>query len=203
MGDGAAAGDDGDLVTHLLHLAELVAGQEDRASLVGQLANELADLTDPGGVEAVGRLVEHEQLGVLQQGDADPEPLPHPQRVAPHEIVGPFGQPYSFECGVDGWRPMPAVVASTVSVSRPERPGLTPGSSTNAPILPITSGRPCGDSTPSSRQCPAVGRARPSRHRIVVVLPDPFGPKNPNTPPARTDRSSPSSARTRPPRRRR
>ena len=54
-----------------------------------------------------------------------------------------------------------------------------------------------------TRHRPELGWARPSRHRIVVVLPDPFGPRKPNTPPAGTDRSRPSTARTRPPRRRR
>ena len=39
-----------------------------------------------------------------------------------------------------------------------------------------------------------MGRTRPNRHRIVVVLPAPFGPRKPNTPPAGTSRSRPATA---------
>ena len=42
---------------------------------------------------------------------------------------------------------------------------------------------------------PAVGRMRSSSSRIVVLLPAPFGPRNPNTSPRSTRRSSPSRAR--------
>ena len=48
-----------------------------------------------------------------------------------------------------------------------------------------------------------MGRVSPSRQRIVVVFPDPFGPRNPKTPPAGTSRSSPSTATCVRPRRRR
>src|SRR4051794_34049699 len=46
--------------------------------------------------------------------------------------------------------------------------------------------------TPSTVALPAVGRARPSTMRSVVVLPAPFGPRNPVTAPSltRNDRSS-------------
>ena len=45
---------------------------------------------------------------------------------------------------------------------------------------------------------PASSRSRPSRTRIVVDLPAPFGPRKPCTSPCCTARSSPSSARHRP-----
>jgi hypothetical protein len=41
---------------------------------------------------------------------------------------------------------------------------------------------------------PAVGRMRPSSILIVVVLPAPFGPTNPQTEPAGMARSTPSTA---------
>ena len=42
---------------------------------------QLADLADALRVEAVGRLVEHQQPRLAQQGRRQPEPLPHPERV--------------------------------------------------------------------------------------------------------------------------
>src|SRR6266545_2984164 len=50
-------------------------------------------------------------------------------------------------------------------------------------------------SPPNSSTAPASARNRPSRIRIVVVLPAPLGPRNPCTSPAATVRSSPSRAR--------
>ena len=43
-------------------------------------------------------------------------------------------------------------------------------------------------------RCPAVGRCRSSSSRIVVVLPAPLGPRNPNTCPGSTLRSRRSTA---------
>src|SRR5205823_13563866 len=59
------------------------------------------------------------------------------------------------------------------------------------------------DSAPSRRHRPEDGLTRPRRHLIVVVFPAPFGPRKPNTPPSGTARSSRSTARVVPPRRRR
>src|SRR6202035_214146 len=53
-------------------------------------------------------------------------------------------------------------------------------------------------SPPSSRAVPPLARIRPSRTRIVVVLPAPLGPRKPCTSPGATVRSSPSRARVRP-----
>ena len=75
-------------------------------------------------------------------------------------------------------------MARTVSAWRPERPGFSTGASTSAPTLPTTSGRRAGDSAPSTRHRPALGRARPSRQRIVVVLPGTVGTEEPEDAPA-------------------
>ena len=55
-----------------------------------------------------------------------------------------------------------------------------------------------GIGRPSSDHDPAVGDTKPKRIRIVVVLPEPFGPRNPNTLPAGTARFTPSSTLARP-----
>src|ERR1700694_467878 len=51
---------------------------------------------------------------------------------------------------------------------------------------------------PNRRAWPLVGRTRPRRTLIVVVLPAPFGPRKPKTSPGWTERSSPWSATLRP-----
>ena len=43
---------------------------------------------DAGWVEPVGGLVQHEQLGVAEQGGGEPEPLAHPKRIGAHRPVG-------------------------------------------------------------------------------------------------------------------
>ena len=73
--DEPAAGDDRDPVAHLLHLAEQVARHEHGAALGAERADEVAELLDARGVEAVRRLVEDQQRGVLQQRRRETEPL--------------------------------------------------------------------------------------------------------------------------------
>ena len=51
---------------------------------------------------------------------------------------------------------------------------------------------------PSTVADPDVGEMRPASMRIVVVLPDPFGPTKPTTSPAGTSKLSPSTATTSP-----
>src|SRR5690348_15606 len=55
-----------------------------------------------------------------------------------------------------------------------------------------------GSRRPSTVTVPASGTTRPTRQRIRVVLPEPFGPSSPNTSPCRTPSRTPSSARSRP-----
>ena len=47
----------------------------------------------------------------------------------------------------------------------------------------MTSGSWAGTWIPKSRISPLVGRVSPSSILIVLVLPEPFGPRNPCTPP--------------------
>jgi hypothetical protein len=74
----AAGVDQHEPVTHLLQLAEIVGGHQDRPSGAGQAAHERPHLSHPLGIEPVGGLVEDEQLGVAQQGGGDAQPLFHP-----------------------------------------------------------------------------------------------------------------------------
>jgi hypothetical protein len=80
-------------VAGLLDLGEQVAGDEHGGALVGQAAQQVADLDDPGRVQPVGRLVQHQQRRVGQQRGGDAEALLHAQRVGAVGVVGPVGQP--------------------------------------------------------------------------------------------------------------
>ena len=80
--DEPAAVDDHDVVDGLRHLGEHVARDEDRASLGRERAEEVAQPADALRVEPVRRLVEDEHLGIAEQRGGEPEPLPHPERVA-------------------------------------------------------------------------------------------------------------------------
>ncbi|CAM5307731.1 hypothetical protein SVIOM342S_03211 [Streptomyces violaceorubidus] len=51
-----------------------------------------------------------------------------------------------------------------------------------------------GMGRPRTRTLPEVGSIRPISMRMVVVLPEPFGPRKPKTLPAGTVRSRPSTA---------
>ncbi len=77
--------DDADTVGEVRDLGEDVARHEDgHAALVGERAEQGADLDDAGGVERVGGLVEHEQLGGVQQRTGEREAL----LVAEGELPG-------------------------------------------------------------------------------------------------------------------
>lgn len=84
--------------------------------------------------------------------------------------------------------------ASSARLRRPVKFGKNRGVSTRAPTCPMTEGSCSGTGRPRSRRVPASGLTSPSSSRIVVVLPEPFGPRNPNTPPDSTVRSSPRTA---------
>src|SRR5207244_10821054 len=105
--DATTAPTDGQSVADLLDLRQLVARHEHGAPFVAQLAQEAPDLPDPGGVEAVGRLVEDEHGRILQQHPREPEALTHPEGVPLHRVVGALSETDLLEDGVDGSGPDP------------------------------------------------------------------------------------------------
>jgi len=78
-------------------LAQEVGGQHDRAALAGQRLDELDDVARPGRVEARGRLVEEQHVGVVQEGPGQRHPLALTGREALGEVVGPLGQAEPLE----------------------------------------------------------------------------------------------------------
>ena len=72
-----AAMEDRDPVADVLHVGQQVAGQDDRLALLAQLADQVLDLGRADRVEARGRLVEQDQLGVVDQGLSQPDAALH------------------------------------------------------------------------------------------------------------------------------
>ena len=72
--------------------ARMWLDKHDRRTGRDQVAHEVAHLPDAGRVQAVGRLVEDQQLRRLQQGGSDGEALLHAERVGADALVGTVAQ---------------------------------------------------------------------------------------------------------------
>src|ERR1035441_6299271 len=81
-----AAADHDDVIDGLGDLGQDVAGDQDGAALCGQRAEQIPQPPDALRVQAVGGLVEHQDLRVAEQGGGQAEPLPHAERVAPRPL---------------------------------------------------------------------------------------------------------------------
>ena len=77
--DQAPARQDAERGRHAVDLVEQVAGDHDGDALAGELDQQPAHLLDTGRVQAVGGLIEDEQLGLAGQRQSDPEALLHAQ----------------------------------------------------------------------------------------------------------------------------
>ena len=105
----------------------------------------------------------------------------------------------SSSCARRAGSTSPRSRASRSIVSPPVRPGPQRDVARHVGQPPVQARprRPTGRRR-AARCAPASGRSRPSRTRIAVDLPEPFGPSSPWTSPCPTDRSRPSSARVAP-----
>jgi len=77
--DEAPAREDAECGGHAVDLVEQVAGDHDGDALAGELDQQPAHLLDTGRVQAVGGLIEDEQLGLAGQRQSDAEALLHTQ----------------------------------------------------------------------------------------------------------------------------
>ena len=77
LGEDLSAVDDRDARAQLLELGEDVAADEDRLAEAAQLAEQLAQLDAGPRVEAGGRLVEEQDLRVVDEGVREAESLLH------------------------------------------------------------------------------------------------------------------------------
>ena len=153
--DQPAAVDDPDPGAQLLDLGELVAGQENRGACLVQLGEQVTYLADALRVQAVGRLVEHEQPRLPQQGRREAEPLAHAQRVLLDRAVVDSGQADPLQRLID---PLLAV-ARAPALSR----GVDQREVGAAGQVPVT-GRPLDQRADLRQHLGDLGRHRPAHH---------------------------------------
>jgi hypothetical protein len=151
---------------------------------------------DALGVESVDRLVEQDDPGFAEQCRGDAEPLAHAERERSDPAAGHRDQSDEPEDLVDerlrdgiGLGQAEQVVVGRSP--RMHRLGLQhcPHFVKWPPEVVIG---------PASVTCPASGRSSPRIMRMVVDLPEPFGPRNPVTTPDRTRNERLSTARVLP-----
>ena len=88
LGDDAAVVDDADPVRELVGLLEVLRGEEDRhAELVVEPAHLVPHAGPADGIEAGGRLVEEQDLGVVHERGREVEPALHAARVGADRAV--------------------------------------------------------------------------------------------------------------------
>ena len=183
---------------------EQVARQEHRRAGRVEAEQQLPHLADAPGIEAVRRLVEHQELGGAQQGGGDPQPLPHPERVRAHRTGVHARQPDLVQCPLDALGPVAAPPtrargveqpqvrrARTASATRPDprparRPAAAPRRRASASPRPAARPSPTWD----ARARAASARAWSCRSR--------WGRAARTAIPSATARSTPSTAVTRP-----
>jgi hypothetical protein len=86
-GNDAALVHDGRVGSEQLDFGQQVAGDQNRGAFAGKGAETLAEGAHFAWVEAVGRLVEHQDLGCAHERLREREALTHAHRVALHLAV--------------------------------------------------------------------------------------------------------------------
>ena len=72
-------------------------GRENNDSVLCQGVNQIAEPYPLPRVQASGRLVQNQQLGVVEHGLGDAHPLAHPAGELPHFLVFRIGQPHQLQ----------------------------------------------------------------------------------------------------------
>ena len=130
-----------------------------------------------GRIEVRARLVEQQQLGVVQHGPGDRHALHHPTGECPQRLVGAVCEPHGREHLLDAILPHAVqarveaqvlargqlAVEQRLVAEQPDAPAHGPG------VI-------AGGSRPSTVTRPAWGRSSVASTLSSVVLPAPFGP---------------------------
>src|SRR5262245_44508056 len=93
-----------DVSADLLHLGEQVGGDEDRHAVGGDLPDQATHLAGALRVQAVGGLIQDDQLPGPEQAGRDRQALLHAQRVRTVALLGRAEQPHPVQRRVDPCR---------------------------------------------------------------------------------------------------
>ena len=162
---------------------------------LGEAAEVVAEPADAVGVEAVGRLVEQQDLRVAEQRAGQGQTLPHAEGEPAGALVGGRSRARPRR-GPRSTRPagMPLMAAMARRWFRAVRPGCMQRASRTDADQPgrVLGGRCSGRRRSGPRR--RSGRVSPTIIRMVVDLPAPFGPTKPVTRPAATVKVRSSTA---------
>ena len=92
LGDQATPADYDEAVGGLRHFADQMARDEHRPAFSCQAAQEMADPSDPFGIETVDGLVKEQNGGIAEQRRRYPQTLAHAERELAGSAVGHAGQ---------------------------------------------------------------------------------------------------------------
>ena len=84
-------------IAELLDFAEEMAVDEHRHAAAAFLEKKIADLLPPHRINAVGRLVQEQDTGTVEEGLREPQPLFHPLGVAADPQLLPAGEAEEIE----------------------------------------------------------------------------------------------------------
>ena len=183
--DQPAASDDEQVVGHQRHLGHQVTRHQHRASLAGEVLQEVANPPDAFGVEPVAGFIQDDRGWVADQCPGEAEALLHAERVAAQLLVGGVGHADEIEHLIDatardavrGCHPAQVVAAAARRVDEP-------GIEEQADLVERRSHSGVG----LACVVPRSNRSRPTMQRIVVLLPAPLGPRKPVTLPGATSK---------------
>ena len=149
----------------------------------GDRPHRLPELAPALDVDARGRLVEHQQVGVADQRSGEPDPL----RLAARQLGGPLvGELRRPRSGAVRRRPRAGAGSSEAISATSSR---TLRCSSGDPVCSMPPTQPARTAAaggmPKTETVPASGRVRPSIMSMVVDLPAPFGPSSATVSPGR------------------
>jgi hypothetical protein len=193
LGHKGPAIDHHDAVRDLGDLRQDVARDQDRAVTFDEPPEERTQPRDAGGIQPVRRFVQHQDLGIPEQRGGEGEALPHPERESLDLRVRVVAHPGEREHRIRSSILEPAFHAQDPEVVAGGPPGMEPG---DLQCRADPAERCVQRAVGSTQDVRVAGRGggEAEEDRIVVVLPAPFGPRNPVTLPVGTEKLSRSTA---------
>ena len=170
-------------------LVHHVARDEQRRAAVGELVEEVPQVAAQHRVEPDGRLVEHEDVGLVEERRRERDARLLPAREPPDEVCGHVGEADALDHRVDARSRRtedPREVRRGSRAPRGRRRPTAPASRSRRGSAARARRRGARARSPS----PAATIWTPTIDRISVDLPLPLGPSRPVTTPAVDARAS-------------
>ena len=158
-----------------------------------QVEQHLGEHVDADGVEAGERLVEHQQLGVVDQRGRELHALLVAERELLDAVAGALGEaePLDPAVGRRGASSVATPCSRAKYVELVADAHLRVQAALLGHVAEARAGREVDRARRSSGPSPRSGSSTPSTMRIVVVLPAPLGPTKPNIWPGSTVKRQP------------